>query len=543
MAKVRNSSGWVSIEGFVAFVSVLATFATMFGGSIFRQWETSVTFHRMSMDISLTFPVLFALGCSVGHIVLRRVACLSAHLPVGPGLRSLQAGLLVLVVNCSAATIAYYLLRPANFPLSLMGLVFFYGLAGLVSLHLVILAVAIRNGDRDLQSEIAATPRLANGALLSVSLLASMLMIEVALRVHNPFLFRARGDKISLQPYHRDIIENNASAKLEPIIIRTTNGIGFRGEDPPVDLKDRLSIVFVGGSTTEDYYLSDSKMWTAVAGSGLDRCSRAVWWNNAGLVGHSTYAHAILLDGNISRLKPKVIVFLIGINDLAKDIITNDTAYIVKAENSVNSELTPQIASLLEILSGKSELFAVVENLQRSHRANQAGLVSFHVNFSYVDRIPVKDRTDVDPEVTRELLEMAKPALRNYETRIRGLIERSRAMGALPVLATQPLLWGEGRDPTSGSDLAISTEMLGGRQVSALTLWRALDAYNDVVRKVGRDEGLPVIDLARTLPKDFRYFIDKMHFSVEGAGFVGDVVGRELCSVISRRFPELAKVP
>lgn len=543
MTTPRHSRGWISIEGAVVFGATLSTFPTMLGWSIFRHWNTSVTFHRMSMDISLTFPLLFALGCAAGHMLLRRMACRSPRLPLGSGLRSLQAGLVIFAADYGAATIAFYALRPANFPLSLMVPAFVYGIIGLALLYLVVLAAAIRGGKTTLRREVAATPHLANGTLLTASLLASLLLMEGALRIHNPFMFRARGDKISLQPYHRDVIDNRSSAKLESTIIRTTNAIGFRGEDPPVDLKDRLSVVFVGGSTTEDYYLSDSRMWTAVAGAGLDRCSRAAWWNNAGLIGHSTYPHTLLLDGNISKLSPKIIVFLIGINDLAKDLITNDTAFIITAENSVISDVTPQIASLMEMLSGKSELFAVVENLYRNRRATQAGLTAFHMDFAYVDRIPVTGHLETDPAEMRSLLEKAQPALRDYHAQVHGLVERSRAMGALPVLVTQPLLWGEGRDPTSGADLAVSTEMLGGRQVSALTLWRALEAYNDVVRKVGRDEGVPIIDLARTLPKDFRYFIDKMHFSVEGAGYVGDVVGRELCSVIGSRFPKLAKAP
>ena len=44
-----------------------------------------------------------------------------------------------------------------------------------------------------------------------------------------------------------------------------------------------------------------------------------VWVNNAGLTGHSTIGHITLLKEHVVKIHPKVIVFLIGINDIGTE--------------------------------------------------------------------------------------------------------------------------------------------------------------------------------------------------------------------------------
>ncbi len=54
---------------------------------------------------------------------------------------------------------------------------------------------------------------------------------------------------------------------------------------------------------------------------------------------------------------------------------------------------------------------------------------------------------------------------------------------------------------------------------------RALEAYNDTMRSVAAEHGVPVFDLSRVIPKSLTYFYDDAHFNVEGARFFGDHLG------------------
>ena len=66
-------------------------------------------------------------------------------------------------------------------------------------------------------------------------------------------------------------------------------------------------------------------------------------------------------------------------------------------------------------------------------------------------------------------------------------------------------------------------------------LWRLLEIYNDSTRRIGRETGTNVIDLARLLPRDENYFYDMVHFSNPGAAAVGEIVANSLEGDIARQ--------
>ena len=69
--------------------------------------------------------------------------------------------------------------------------------------------------------------------------------------------------------------------------------------------------------------------------------------------------------------------------------------------------------------------------------------------------------------------------LAGYRERVRALVESSRAGGAMPVLMTQPALYGPGRDPKTGVDLTrvlVQDDLrMGGRDVGGGLAWRILE--------------------------------------------------------------------
>src|SRR3989442_6780215 len=140
--------------------------------------------------------------------------------------------------------------------------------------------------------------RVATAAVVFVTAL------EIALRIYNPFPFRVRGDRIVLPVHQRYTIAHAGATKLDPVTHVTKNSLGFRGPDPPRDWSRWITILTIGGSTTECLFLSDGKTWTdelarRVAGRRSD-----VWINNAGLEGHSTFGHLALLHQLVAPMRP-----------------------------------------------------------------------------------------------------------------------------------------------------------------------------------------------------------------------------------------------
>jgi len=87
-------------------------------------------------------------------------------------------------------------------------------------------------------------------------------LAEIALHIYNPLPFRVHGNRIVLPVHQRYRFHNDGASKLDPITIHTKNSLGFRGPDPPTDFAEQLTVLTIGGSTTECLFLSDGKTWT-----------------------------------------------------------------------------------------------------------------------------------------------------------------------------------------------------------------------------------------------------------------------------------------
>ncbi len=83
-----------------------------------------------------------------------------------------------------------------------------------------------------------------------------------------------------------------------------------------------------------------------------------VWVNNAGIDGCSTFGHDLLLTEHLIPLKPDMILYLIGINDLYQGLYnTQDTFLQTSREYRLRD------------WASKSEVFALGLTLYRSYKA------------------------------------------------------------------------------------------------------------------------------------------------------------------------------
>lgn len=74
--------------------------------------------------------------------------------------------------------------------------------------------------------------------------------------------------------------------------IHTTNSWGFRGDAPPKDWNKYYTIIAVGGSTTQCFYLDDEKTWPRLLEKYLTSSTLSNFWiGNGGTDGQTTRAH------------------------------------------------------------------------------------------------------------------------------------------------------------------------------------------------------------------------------------------------------------
>jgi len=346
---------------------------------------------------------------------------------------------------------------------------------------------------------------------IGIGIVLSLLLTELILRLHNPFETRLRGDRIVLPVARQYRFQNPDVQGLDSVIVHTKNSIGFRGPDPPASGFDGDFVVFVvGGSTTECMYLSDGKDWPTLLGDSLRTVIDSLWINNAGLDGHSTFGHRILLQDVILPYHPDMIVFLLGVNDVGRSDLHAQMAAHLKAGMRFDS-----LEGLIKSLAAYSETASLTLNLYRYLRAAARGLPHKRVDLQGMPHaIPSAAAIDSAVSVHQRLYIAA------YRERIATLVDMCRSAGVTPLLLTQPMLLGSGRDPVTGIDL--ETVVVAGQ--TGRERWLVLEAYNDVVREFQNDAGVVVVDLARSMDKSSAYYYDILHFTERGAAEVARIV-------------------
>ena len=355
--------------------------------------------------------------------------------------------------------------------------------------------------------------------LLAIQALVTFALLEVALRIYNPLPLRVRGDRIVLPVNQKYTFDNHGARKLDAVTRHTKNSLGFRGPEPPRDFANRLTILTIGGSTTECLFLSDGKTWTDVLARQLGSKIPNLWVNNAGLDGQSSYGHIVLLQDFVTTLRPKIAIFLVGTNDVGLD-----------RSNTFDSALTPQATTAgrtIRIVLNHSEVLTLVQNLARARQAQQRGF-----GHSEIDVAALKDLA-IDPAAADDTKRRYSALLPAYADRLRRILGLCRDHGIEPILVTQPALFGSVVDPATGVDL--TRKQVNGRGNGALE-WELLELYNDVTRQVARSDGAFLVDLAHALPKDSRLFYDFLHFTNEGAEAVGTIVASALEPHIRERY-------
>ena len=226
---------------------------------------------------------------------------------------------------------------------------------------------------------------------LLFGLILAFAMGEVMLRILEPVPFRVRGTKIQSRKNVELTIENEHSPKLDRTIIHSRNSIGLRGQEPPLTFDRHLTIVAVGGSTTECYYLSDGKTWPHLLSQHLSQHFSSVWLNNnAGMDGHSTFGHTVLAKNYLSAVRPKVALFLVGVNDVARsESSTFEKSWKGLAQSS--DPKPPTRAGFLDVvkkkgvwnaLAEKSDVIDLVLTISRSVQAFDHDLRHSQVDFT-----------------------------------------------------------------------------------------------------------------------------------------------------------------
>lgn len=332
-----------------------------------------------------------------------------------------------------------------------------------------------------------------------------------------------KGTKIKLPRDTKYQLINNSTDKLDNLIVVTRNHLGFKGEMPPQNFDKTLTIIAIGGSTTECILISDGKIWCDILTEELKKQFKPFWLNNAGLDGNTTFGHIILMEDYIVKIRPKVVLFLVGANEIG---LRTPGYYDAK---QLKNPISGLVASFWEALINNSEVLAYGINFYRYSKANRAGLLA-HPIFKF----PEMAQIDISPQTMQAARrEHQEKYLKPYAQRLKRLIQLCRENSIEPVFITQPAVVGDLRDPLTGTNLARITAWGWNGKV----LWEIMGLYNEVLRNTAREYQVYLIDLAQEMPKSTAYYYDIYHFTNAGCQKVAEVIAKHLEPFLAEKYP------
>ncbi len=361
-----------------------------------------------------------------------------------------------------------------------------------------------------------------------ITTIICLFIIELSLRyIWSPVQIRTNIDNII--PGKKTVIDNyyeyEDQNKIRNHIRTVINTLGFRGEEPPFNFLKNISIITVGGSTTECIMITEGKTWQDILKNNISKKIKDVWINNAGVDGHSTFGHIKMLENKIVDIKPNIAMFLVGINDVPLESSnTYDDSWNIIEKNKKND------------LIYYSAIYRIINYIFSIDKIGTHKVVNWG---DYVAKYSKEQGELLNPIFNKDK-DVLESRTINYENRLKKIIKICKDNGINPVFITQPAVYGFSIDETTGADLEkiIIHDWTEAIPRSGKYKWQILEMFNDITRKVAVENEVLLIDLAKELPKNTDYFYDYIHYSEKGAEEVAKVINKSLCPYLQYKYPD-----
>lgn len=277
---------------------------------------------------------------------------------------------------------------------------------------------------------------------------------------------------------------------------------GLRGsfENPSA-----IDILTVGGSTTDQRYIDDEDTWQRIIQNEFHKIRDDVFLANAGIDGQSTYGHIKNLDWwfpNIPNLKPKFIVYYIGLNDFYKD---DEYKY---------DDLVINEKSLQQFLRERSAFYTLFRKLKGIYLARYVKKVAHGAS-------DFKRKAWSDKPLLQNYDNLMSGRLEAYAARLRILIDKTNLFGAIPVFVTQPSRMYR---ISGGKIFGLSTSNIyDGRKFNGVDFYYMMNRLNKVMMETCERYEAVCINLADEMFARWEDddFYDISHMTPAGAKKVG----------------------
>ena len=303
------------------------------------------------------------------------------------------------------------------------------------------------------------------------------------------------------------------------IVIYTRDKWGLRGNYPDVE---HIDILTIGGSTTDQRYISDGYTFQDILQNEFKNNGKDVYVVNAGIDGQSTFGHIKNFDWwfqYIPKLKVKYYLFYIGVNDF---YIGDNSSY-----DDLLRKCPRNIADRIKrIIKARSALYYLYRTIEGVTRANAYGL-SHNAGHSY-NVFSTQDWVAQPKLYNYEVI--MKDRLDAYEQRLNILCQKVKSVGSIPICVTQSIRrtydFIDGRlfgNPSFGE------YEYDGRSFNSVDYYYMSRLLNERTKEVCINNGGIFIDLDQEVDFDIKNdFYDNAHNTPSGAKKIGKYLYNKL---------------
>ncbi|MDO9533341.1 MAG: SGNH/GDSL hydrolase family protein [Deltaproteobacteria bacterium] len=277
-----------------------------------------------------------------------------------------------------------------------------------------------------------------------------------------------------------------------------------------------ISMVFLGGSTTECRFVEEENRFPYLTGTLLERkLGIKINSYNAARSGNNSLHSLDILINKVLPLKPDIVIMMENINDIS--ILLHEKSYWNKNRSrsvifNVNDEI---VSNFIKIMRDRwiPYVSAEMRNIDRSIRSFRKSDAKANDEFAATRGKPIP--------IDKHLL------VEQFEMNLQSLIYLCKARNIIPVIMTMSSRFKEKPDKIVAD--AVKDTGVDYGQFKDL-----FDTFNESIRKKAKENNIMVIDLARKIPQEKEFMYDIVHHNDNGSIKSAEIISEQLAPLVQQ---------
>ena len=250
-----------------------------------------------------------------------------------------------------------------------------------------------------------------------------------------------------------------------------------------------LKIVFLGGSTTECFFIDENRRFPFLVGQIIeDKLRIPVNTYNAGVSGNNSMHSFNIFVNKVIPINPDMVVIMHNINDLS--VLYNEGSYW-----------------------------------------NDNPTRSMIIDSRNLRKLDSNDEFAGGQVLNKEILKIKKDILRNFHNSLDSFVKVAKIWGIQPVLMTQA---NRIKKEPESVVLKYILKKLENSNNKYNDFYQLYYEMNNIIREVAENNKIKLIDLDRKGLNSKEFIYDSVHFNEKGSVAVAGIISEELIKIINK---------